>query len=71
MYGMNLDEALLCAKLVAYAIGDRSVSLNQIDRDAAVVLLKRMADQNWNWTEQQKEQYKFYLDVCNQIMRQN
>lgn len=44
MYGMTIEEALLCAKLFAYAMGDRSISLSQIDKDSAFALLKRMTD---------------------------
>ena len=68
MYGLTLEEIMLCAKIFAYAMGDKSISLNQLDKDSAVALLKRMADQNWNWTKQQKEQYKALLDTCKQFM---
>lgn len=68
MYKMSLEEMMLCAKLFAYAMGDRSIVLTQIDRDSAVVMLKRMADQKWDWTPQQKEQYKALVDICKQLM---
>ena len=66
MYGMTIDEMMLCAKIFAYAMGDRSVSVTQLDKDAAYGMLKRMADQRWDWTEAQKEQYKALVDACKQ-----
>lgn len=68
MYGMTLEEAMLCAKLFAYAMGDRSISLSQIDKDSAFALLKRMTDQKWNWSEQQKKQYKVFVDICKNLL---
>ena len=68
MYGMTLEEAMLCAKLFAYAMGDRSISLSQIDKDSAFALLKRMADQKWNWSDQQKKQYKVFVDICKNLL---
>lgn len=67
MYGMKLEEMMLCAKVFAYAMGDRSISLNQTDKDLAVSMLKRMADQRWDWTEEQKSQFKAFVDVCKQL----
>lgn len=68
MNSLSLEELMLCAKLFAYAMGDRSITLNQMDKDLAVIMLKRMADQKWNWTEQQKVQYKMWLDTCKHLM---
>lgn len=51
MYQMTIDEILILAKITAYAFGDKSISLTQIDKDMAVDMLKRMADQRWDWTE--------------------
>ncbi len=67
MYKMTLEEMMLCAKVFAYAMGDRSISLNQTDKDFAVSMLKRMADQRWDWTEEQKSQFKALVDVCKQL----
>ena len=68
MYRMTLEEAMICAKLFAYAMGDRSISLSQVDKDSAFALLKRMADQKWDWNEQQKQQYKVFVDICKQLL---
>lgn len=67
MYRMSLEEMMLCAKFFAYAMGDRSVSLRETDKELAVDMLKRMAEQRWDWTEQQKQQYKILVDVCKQL----
>ena len=64
MYNISMEEMMLFAKIFAYAMGDKSISLNQIDKDAAFSVLNRMADQKWNWTEQQKANYKALLEAC-------
>ena len=68
MYRMTLEETMLTAKIFAYAIGDINISLNQLDKDSAVSMLKRMADQRWDWTEGQKKQFKDLVDTCKQLM---
>lgn len=67
MYKMTLEEMMLCAKVFAYAMGDRSISLNQTDKDLAVSMLKSMAYQRCDWTEEQKSQFKALVDVCKQL----
>ena len=66
MYNMTLEEMMLCAKVFAYAVGDHSVNLNQVEKDSAVGLLKRMANQRWDWTENQKERFKLLVEMCKQ-----
>ena len=66
MYNMTLEEMMLCAKVFAYAMGDRSINLHQVDRDSVVCMLKRMADQRWDWSENQKEQFKTFIEICKQ-----
>lgn len=66
MYKLTFEEMMLFAKILAYISGDRSISLNQIDRDSAIAVLKRMADQRMDWNEQQKEQFKSMVDICKQ-----
>lgn len=68
MYGLDVDDAILFAKVLAYAMGDRSISLSQLDREAAFDLLKKMAECKWNWTEAQKEQYKCFVEICKQSL---
>ena len=67
MCGMTLEETMLCAKIFAYAIGDRNITLNDKDKESAVFLLKKLADQKWDWTEEQKEQFKALVDICKQL----
>ena len=64
---LTFDEAMLLAKAVAYALGDRSVSFNNVDKELAVSRLKKIADQRLDWTLQQKEQYKALLDICSEL----
>ncbi len=59
---------MLCAKMFAKAMRNRSISLSQMDKDLAVEVLKRMADQKWNWVEQQRKQYKMWLNTCKVLM---
>ena len=64
---LTFDEAMLLAKAVAYALGDRNVSFNNADKELAVSRLKKIADQRLDWTLQQKEQYKALLDICSEL----
>ena len=64
MYRLSIEEMMLCAKIFAYAMGDRSISMTQLEKDEALALLKRMTDQRWDWTEQQKTQFKTWIDLC-------
>lgn len=64
---LTFDEAMLLAKAVAYALGDRSVSFDNADKELAVSRLKKIADQRPDWNVQQKEQYKALLDICSEL----
>ena len=58
---MTINEILLFAKILAFASGDRSVTVTDLDKEMATEALKRMADQRMDWTEQQREQYKLLV----------
>ena len=64
---MTINEILLFAKILAFASGDRTVTVTDLDKKMATEALKRMADQRYDWTEQQREQYKLLVDVINKI----
>lgn len=64
MYNMTLEEMMLFAKICAYVMGDESITLDQLDRDAAIIMLKKMADNTSNWNETQKQLFKMCLDSC-------
>ena len=49
---MTINEILLFAKILAFAFGDRSVTVTDLDKKMAADALKRMADQRMDWTEQ-------------------
>lgn len=63
MYEITFEEMILVAKVIAYSMGDRSVVLTDIDKEIAVELMKKMTDQSINLNIQQKEQFKFILDL--------
>lgn len=60
---MTINEILLFAKILAFASGDRTVTVTDLDKKMATEALKRMADQRYDWTDQQREQYKMLVDV--------
>ncbi len=61
---MNAEELIIFAKMIAYAMGDPSVKLTDLEKETAFSMLKRNADRRVDWTEQQKEQYKELVDIC-------
>lgn len=61
---MNAEELIILAKMIAYAMGDSSVKLTDLEKEMAFSMLKRNADRRIDWTEQQKEQYKELVDIC-------
>ncbi len=63
MYNMSVDELLLVAKIIAYVTGNTTVSLSDCDKDAAKLLIKRIANQRDDWTPKQKEEFKKLVDV--------
>ena len=60
---LTINEILLFAKILAYASGDRTFTVTDIDKKMAAEALKRMADQRMDWTLEQREQYKMLVDV--------
>ena len=42
--------------------GDRAATITDVDKKTADEVLKRMADLRFDWTEQQKQQYKILVD---------
>lgn len=67
MCNLTFDEMVLYAKILAYMMGDASIVLSDKDKDIALSLLKKMIDQRIDMTEQQKEQFKFSVDVLNEV----
>lgn len=64
---MTINEILLFAKILAFASGDRSVTVTDLDKEMATEALKRMADQRMDWTEQQREQYKLLVEFVEKM----
>lgn len=63
MYTMSISDTLLVAKVFAYVMGDNSITLTDADKDAAKSLIKRIADQKYEWSLDQREQFKMFVDV--------
>ena len=64
---MTINEILIFAKILAFASGDRTVNVTDLDKKMAADALKRMADQRMDWTGQQREQYKLLVDVVGEM----
>ena len=64
---MNITEILIFAKILAAVSGDRTVRVTSVEKKIAADVLRRMADQRFNWTQTQREQYKMLVDVVEQI----
>ena len=64
---MTINEILILAKILAYASGNRTVTITDLEKKIAAEALKRMADQRMDWTMKEKEQYKILVDVVERI----
>lgn len=64
---MSINEILVFAKILSFVSGDGTVTITDADKKMAAEALKRMADQRFEWTEQQKQQYKMLVDVIEQL----
>ena len=64
---MTINEILAFAKILAFASGDRTVTVTDLDKEMAADTLKRMADQRLDWTEQQREQYKLLVEFVEKM----
>ncbi len=60
---MTPNDIMLIAKVFACAMGDRSMSLSQADKEYASELLKRLADNRSDWTDHQKIEYKMLVEM--------
>ena len=63
MYNMSVDDALLIAKIIAYAMGDSSVTLTELDKNATKALVKKIADQRYDWLPEHRERFKMFADA--------
>ena len=61
---MTIEEMLIVAKSVAYLMGDRTITITELEKDTACLMLKRIADQKMDWSEQQRRQMKDLVDYC-------
>ena len=65
-------EQICLFKLFCTAMGmmDRQ-SISQIEIEVACETLKRMTDQRYDWTDQQKSFYKFLVDFAKEMTKNN
>jgi hypothetical protein len=66
----ELSEFVCLAKVLARAMGDRTITISNAEQDAASETLKRMAEQSNGWTEEQKEIYKILVDFVNEATKE-
>ena len=69
---LSFYEMICFAKVYNAAIGittRSSVSKQEID--IAFEVIKKMADNRYGWSQQQKDMYKILVDYCKQAMEQN
>ena len=61
---------MLCiAKLFSLAMGYSSVRPTKVELEVATEVIKKMVDNNLNLNQQQKEMYKFMLDIAKERIK--
>ena len=63
MYELTFEEMILVSKAIAYSVGDTTVVFTNSDKEHAFEILKKMTDQRIDMNHQQKEQFKFMLEL--------
>lgn len=58
---MTMFDAMSLAKLYYSAMTGKMLA-SDIEKEAACRALKQMAEQRWDWTNEQKEFYKLMVD---------
>lgn len=66
---LTADEVIILSKMTARVLGDTSVVITDTEKEVAFESLKKMVDSRHDWTQAQKEQYKFIVDICKQYIR--
>lgn len=61
---MNNYEMLCIAKLFSLAMGYSNVRPTKVELEVATEVIKKMVDSNPNINQQQKEMYKFMVDIA-------
>ena len=60
---MNIFEMMSFAELFSKAMGGR-INMSDAEIEAGSQVLKNMAEQRCDWTEEQKELYKLMVDYA-------
>ena len=68
MENTNFYETICVSKLFSVAVcGDQRTSLSDIECKTALEALKKMADDKWDWSQEQKDFYKSMVDYTKEI----
>ena len=69
---ITLNEIICFTKVynAAFGITPRS-SVSKQEIDVAFEVIKKLADNRYDWSQQQKDIYKILADYCKQIIEQN
>jgi hypothetical protein len=68
---MNEFSGFVClARVLARAMGDRTITISSEEQNVASETLKRMAEHRNGWTEEQKELYKMLVDFVNEATKE-
>lgn len=57
------QRSQLFTKILAYVSGNRSVTITDIEMKMAADALRRLADQRFDWTQEEREQYKAMASI--------
>jgi len=60
---LSSDEYLLIAKILAHVLSNTAITLTEADKEAAKQLIKKMADQRYDWSCEKREQLKLLVDA--------
>lgn len=68
---MQFYELISFSKMFSVAMGlEKKSILSPMDIEIASEVLKRMADDSFCWTHEQKELYKLMVEVAKEIAKQ-
>jgi hypothetical protein len=65
----DFGKLISLAKVFAMAMGNRTITISEEERDAAFEGLKLLTDHRNGWTEEQKEIYKMMIDCVNEAIK--
>ncbi|SDA32321.1 hypothetical protein SAMN02910447_03511 [Ruminococcus sp. YE71] len=70
MNDLSVYEKYCYYKTLCVALGGTGrATISKQEYDTAVEVLKKMADNRWDWTEEQKQQYKLLADYLKETFK--